>query len=116
MRNPIRGRTRTLTFLAAVAAVAAVLGPAVPTAAAATTVCSVCPAPWSPAARFLSDLNGAAGGAHSSFIATQTTSLWNADRDSLDRFGERWPGQDSSTNPNVRDWRAEVSALEAFLA
>ena len=64
--------------------------------------------------RFLGKLNDSVGGAYSSFIQTQTGSLWAADRDSLNRIGERWSGQGSSTNPNVSDWRTQASGLEAL--
>src|SRR5579871_4419801 len=62
--------------------------------------------------RYLGDLNSVAGNAYGSFIANQTSSLWNADRTTLDQFGERWNGQDSSADPNIRDWRTQASALE----
>ncbi len=66
--------------------------------------------------RYLSDLNGVTGGAYDTFITTQANALWTADRDSLNRFGERWSGQDSSSYPNIRDWRTQASALEALIA
>ena len=66
--------------------------------------------------RYLSDLNNVVGGAYTSFIDTQAASLWNADRDSLNQFGERWSGQSPSAEPNVSDWRTQASALEALLA
>ncbi|HZP52478.1 glycoside hydrolase family 76 protein [Actinocrinis sp.] len=66
--------------------------------------------------RYLGDLNGVTGGAYSTFIATQATALWASDRDSLNRFGERWSGPDSGSYPNIRDWRTQASALEALLA
>ena len=65
--------------------------------------------------RYLGDLNGVTG-SYNAFITAQADSLWNADRDSLDRFGERWSGQDSGAAPNVRDWRTQAGALEALLA
>ena len=66
--------------------------------------------------RFLGQLNddGAVGGAYSGFIQTQTDSLWNADRDSLNRLGERWSGQGSGSDPNVTDWRTQASGLEGL--
>lgn len=66
--------------------------------------------------RFLGQLNtdGAVGGVYDSFIQAQTASLWGSDRDSLNRIGERWSGQGSSTNPNVSDWRTQASGLEAL--
>lgn len=66
--------------------------------------------------RFLGELNADAsvGGAYSAFIQAQTSSLWNADRNSLNQLGERWSGQGSGTNPNVSDWRTQASGLEAL--
>jgi predicted alpha-1,6-mannanase (GH76 family) len=66
--------------------------------------------------RYLADLNGPAGGAYGTFAATQAQSIWTVDRDSLNRLGERWSGQDPSNHPNVRDWRTQASALSAILA
>jgi predicted alpha-1,6-mannanase (GH76 family) len=66
--------------------------------------------------RYLGDLNSATAGAYNGFISAQAGSLWNADRNTLDQFGERWSGQDSSADPNIRDWRTQASALEALLA
>jgi predicted alpha-1,6-mannanase (GH76 family) len=66
--------------------------------------------------RYLADLNGVTGGAYTTFAATQSRSIWTADRDSLNRLGERWSGQDSTAHPNVRDWRTQASALSALLA
>jgi hypothetical protein len=66
--------------------------------------------------RYLGELDGVVGGAYTSFIDAQTSSLWNADRDSLDDFGERWNGQSPAADPNVRDWRTQAGALEALLA
>ena len=64
--------------------------------------------------RFLGQLNSTVGGTYNGFIQTQTNSIWNADRDSLNQIGERWSGQSSSTNPNVSDWRTQASGLEAL--
>ncbi|WP_322899521.1 glycoside hydrolase family 76 protein [Actinacidiphila rubida] len=66
--------------------------------------------------RYLQDLDAVTGNAYHSFATTQANSLWNADRDSLDRFGERWAGGGTSSAPNVSDWRTEASALSALLA
>lgn len=66
--------------------------------------------------RYLGELDSVVGGTYTSFIDTQVDSLWNADRDSLDDFGERWNGQDPAADPNVSDWRTQASALEALLA
>ncbi len=60
--------------------------------------------------RYLQDLNGATGGAYNSFAQAQATSVWNSDRDSLNRLGERWAGG------GVADWRTQASALSALLA
>jgi len=65
--------------------------------------------------RYPCDLNGVTG-TYNAFITAQADSLWNADREALDQFGERWSGQDSNAAPNVRDWRTQASALEALLA
>jgi hypothetical protein len=66
--------------------------------------------------RYLQDLNSATGGAYASYPRTQADSVWNHDRDSLDRLGERWAGGGTSTHPNVADWRTQASALSALLA
>jgi hypothetical protein len=66
--------------------------------------------------RGLGALNDAVGGAYTPFIQAQTNSLWTADRDSLNRIGERWSGQGSSMNPNISDWRTQASGLEALVA
>ena len=67
--------------------------------------------------RYLAELARATGVAgYRSFLATQANTLWSADRDTLDRIGERWSGQDSATAPNLRDWRTEASALDALNA
>ena len=65
--------------------------------------------------RYLGDLNSVTG-SYNAFITTQADSLWTADRDTLNQFGERWSGQDSSADPNIRDWRTQAGALEALLA
>ncbi|KAH8879954.1 family 76 glycoside hydrolase [Thozetella sp. PMI_491] len=62
----------------------------------------------------LADVTGATS--YKNYITTQANSLWNSDRDTLNRFGERWNGADSSSNPNVRDWRTQASALGALTA
>jgi hypothetical protein len=66
--------------------------------------------------RYLGALNNAVGGTYTGFINTQTSSLWNNDRDTLDNIGERWSGQNPSADQNVSDWRTQASALEALLA
>lgn len=65
--------------------------------------------------RYLGDLNGVTG-TYNAFITAQADSLWTADRNTLNQFGERWSGQDSSAAPNIRDWRTQAGALEALLA
>ncbi|GIH09368.1 hypothetical protein Rhe02_74350 [Rhizocola hellebori] len=50
------------------------------------------------------------------FATTQSDRIWLSGRDSLNRIGQRWSGQTSATNPNVRDWRTQASALSAILA
>jgi predicted alpha-1,6-mannanase (GH76 family) len=64
--------------------------------------------------RYLQDLDNATGGAYSGFAGTQANSVWNTDRDSLNRFGERWSGP--ASGPSVSDWRTGASALSALLA
>jgi hypothetical protein len=66
--------------------------------------------------RYLRDLNLVTGGAYNAFATAQAGSVWSADRDSLNRIGERWSGQDSSADPNIRDWRTQASGLGALLA
>jgi hypothetical protein len=62
-------------------------------------------------ARYLGELATASGDAtYSSFLATQAATLWSADRDNLNQFGERWSG----ASPNVSDWRTQASALDAL--
>ena len=66
--------------------------------------------------RYLQDLNSATGNAYAGFAQTQADSVWNHDRDSLNRLGERWAGGGPSAQPNVFDWRTQASALSALLA
>jgi hypothetical protein len=67
--------------------------------------------------RYLMDLADVTGQAsYRSYARTQADSVWNADRDSLNRLGERWSGATSTAYPNVRDWRTQASALGALLA
>lgn len=67
--------------------------------------------------RYLMDLADATGAAgYRAYARTQADSVWNADRDSLNRIGERWNGQTSSAYPNARDWRTQASGLGALLA
>ncbi len=66
--------------------------------------------------RYLQDLDTATGNAYLGFAQTQANSIWNVDRDSLDRLGERWAGGGTSAQPNVFDWRTQASALSGLLA
>ena len=59
--------------------------------------------------RDLADVTGAAS--YRTYLSTQAGRVWSADRDSLNRIGERWNG--TST---VRDWRTQASGLEALTA
>ena len=62
----------------------------------------------------LADVTGQAG--YRTYAQTQADSVWSADRDSLNRLGERWNGTTSTAYPNARDWRTQASALSALLA
>jgi hypothetical protein len=62
----------------------------------------------------LADVTGQTS--YKTYARTQADSVWNADRDSLNRLGERWSGATSTAYPNVRDWRTQASALGALLA
>lgn len=66
--------------------------------------------------RYLQDLDGATGGAYQGFADTQADSIWNSDRDPLDRLGVRWSGQGTSAHPDTADWRTQASALSGLLA
>jgi hypothetical protein len=67
--------------------------------------------------RYLTDLADVTGQAsYRTYARTQADSVWNADRDSLNRLGERWSGATSTAYPNVRDWRTQASALGALSA
>ena len=66
--------------------------------------------------RYLQDLNSVTGNAYASFAQTQATTVWNNDRDSLNRLGERWAGGGTTAHPNTRDWRTQASGLSALLA
>jgi predicted alpha-1,6-mannanase (GH76 family) len=66
--------------------------------------------------RYLADLNSVTAGRYTGFATVQARSVWTADRDTLNRLGERWSGQDPASYPNVRDWRTQASALSALLA
>ncbi|MEV8373464.1 glycoside hydrolase family 76 protein [Kribbella sp. NPDC056861] len=63
--------------------------------------------------RYLTDLADATGAAaYRTFAPRQSDTIWQSDRDSLNRLGQRWTGQ--GTNP--RDWRTQASALGGILA
>ncbi|GGL16747.1 glycoside hydrolase family 76 protein [Mangrovihabitans endophyticus] len=67
--------------------------------------------------RYLGDLATVTGDAgYRGYARTQADSIWSADRDALNRIGERWNGQTSAAYPNVRDWRTQASGLEALTA
>ncbi|MFF7149910.1 glycoside hydrolase family 76 protein [Streptomyces griseoaurantiacus] len=62
--------------------------------------------------RHLADLADATRSpAYRSYLRTQADSIWTADRDPLNRLGQRWAG-----GTNVQDWRTQASALEALTA
>jgi predicted alpha-1,6-mannanase (GH76 family) len=65
--------------------------------------------------RYLMDLADATG-SYRPFAQTQSDAVWQRDRDSLNRIGERWSGADSASYPNARDWRTQASGLSAILA
>ncbi|MEU6548323.1 glycoside hydrolase family 76 protein [Streptomyces sp. NPDC046859] len=63
--------------------------------------------------RHLADLADATGSAaYRAYLARQADSVWDRDRDSLNRLGQRWAG----TAPDPADWRTQASALEALTA
>lgn len=63
--------------------------------------------------RFLADLANATNSAvYRDFARRQADSLWVADRDSLNRIGQRWAGG----TPNQADWRTQASGLGALAA
>ncbi|MFJ2256829.1 glycoside hydrolase family 76 protein [Streptomyces sp. NPDC087844] len=63
--------------------------------------------------RHLADLADAtASTAYKAYVTKQADSVWTADRDALNRLGQRWSG----AAPNVSDWRTQASALEALTA
>lgn len=66
--------------------------------------------------RFLAELNQVAGDAYRTFAVTQANAVWTADRDALNRLGQRWSGRDPAGYPNARDWRTQASAISALLA
>ncbi|MEV4704343.1 glycoside hydrolase family 76 protein [Actinoplanes sp. NPDC049316] len=67
--------------------------------------------------RYLGDLADVTGDAgYRAYARTQADRLWSADRDALNRIGQRWSGQTSAAYPNARDWRTQASGLEALTA
>ncbi|EGG47125.1 glycoside hydrolase family 76 protein [Streptomyces griseoaurantiacus] len=69
--------------------------------------------------RHLADLADATrSAAYRSYLRTQADSIWTADRDPLNRLGQRWAGGTPNTpgGTNVQDWRTQASALEALTA
>jgi predicted alpha-1,6-mannanase (GH76 family) len=67
--------------------------------------------------RYLMDLADVSGvAAYRAYAQTQANSVWQADRDALNRIGERWNGQTSTAAPNARDWRTQASGLGALIA
>lgn len=66
--------------------------------------------------RYLQDLDTVTDNAYHPFARAQADAVWNYDRDSLGRIGERWSGAATTAHPNTRDWRTQTSALSALLA
>jgi hypothetical protein len=67
--------------------------------------------------RYLGDLADATGAAgYRGYARTQADSIWAADRDPLNRIGQRWNGQSPAGYPNARDWRTQASGLGALVA
>jgi predicted alpha-1,6-mannanase (GH76 family) len=63
--------------------------------------------------RYLADLAGVTGTpAYLTFAQRQADSIWTADRDPLNRIGQRWAGG----SPNQLDWRTQASGLGALTA
>jgi hypothetical protein len=61
--------------------------------------------------RYLMDLADATGDAsYRTYAQRQADSIWQNDRDSLNRLGQRWTGG------GARDWRTQASALGGLLA
>lgn len=66
--------------------------------------------------RYMTELDQATHGAYRAFDQKQASTVWNRDRDPLNRLGVRWNGAEAAGKPNVRDWRTQASALSALLA
>ena len=63
--------------------------------------------------RYLMDLADSTDDAsYRTYAQRQADSIWQNDRDSLNRLGQRW-AVDGTT---VRDWRTQASALSGLLA
>lgn len=63
--------------------------------------------------RYLTDLTDVTGSAaYHQFARRQAESIWTADRDQLNRIGQRWAGG----SPNQLDWRTQASGLGALTA
>ncbi|GLY50459.1 glycosyl hydrolase [Lentzea sp. NBRC 102530] len=62
--------------------------------------------------RYLNDLGKVTNAeAYRRFARQQSDAVWAADRDALNRIGQRWSGG----TPNQRDWRTQASGLNAVL-
>ncbi len=66
--------------------------------------------------RYLEELNGLSSGAYDAFLRRQADTIWVADRDHLNRLGQRWSGRSPAGFANAVDWRTQASALSAMLA
>ncbi|WP_439657404.1 glycoside hydrolase family 76 protein [Lentzea sp. HUAS TT2] len=62
--------------------------------------------------RYLNDLARATSSAtYQRFARQQSDSVWTADRDALNRIGQRWAGG----TPNQQDWRTQASGVNAVV-
>ena len=67
--------------------------------------------------RYLMDLADVTGAStYRAYAQRQADAIWQNDRDSLNRIGQRWSGQTSGAYPNARDWRTQAGGLGALLA
>ena len=63
--------------------------------------------------RYLADLARVTGApVYTDFARRQADSIWSADRDALNRIGQRWAGGTG----NQLDWRTQASGLGALTA
>lgn len=63
--------------------------------------------------RYMADLAVATGeDKYATYVRVQADSIWENDRDSLNRLGQSWDGD----SPNVHDWRTQASALGGLIA